>query len=102
LRFQTNGKYYQSYNASFTEPWLGGKKPNSLSVSGYHTIQTNGRPRSDIFRSEITISGGSVGLGKRLKWPDDYFSLYHEIDYQYYSLDNYSAGFLFTNGYANN
>lgn len=102
LRFQTNGKYYQSYNASFTEPWLGGKKPNSLSVSGYHTIQTNGRAKGDIFRSQITISGGSVGLGKRLKWPDDYFSLYHEVDYQYYALDNYSSGFLFTNGYANN
>ncbi|MEO8085892.1 MAG: outer membrane protein assembly factor BamA [Bacteroidota bacterium] len=102
LRFQTNGKYYQSYNASFTEPWLGGKKPNSLSVSAYQTIQTNGRSKSDILRSEITISGGSVGLGKRLKWPDDYFSLYHELDYQYYSLHNYSSGFLFTNGYANN
>jgi outer membrane protein insertion porin family len=102
LRFQTNGKYYQSYNASFTEPWLGGKKPNSLTVSGYHTIQTNGRAKGDAFRSQITISGGSVGLGKRLKWPDDYFSLYHEVDYQYYALDNYSAGFLFTNGYANN
>ncbi len=102
LRFQTNGKYYQSYNASFTEPWLGGKKPNSLSVSAYRTIQSNGRSKSDVFRSQITISGGSVGLGKRLKWPDDYFSLYHELDYQYYALDNYSSGFLFTNGYANN
>ncbi len=102
LRFQTNGKYYQSYNASFTEPWLGGKKPNSLSVSGYRTIQTNGRAKNDVFRSEITITGGSVGLGKRLKWPDDYFSLYHEFDYQYYSLQNYSSGFLFSNGYANN
>ncbi|MCX6276257.1 MAG: outer membrane protein assembly factor BamA, partial [Bacteroidetes bacterium] len=102
LRFQTNGKYYQSYNASFTEPWLGGKKPNSLSVSAYQTIQSNGRSKSDVFRSQITISGGSIGLGKRLKWPDDYFSLYHELDYQYYALDNYSSGFLFTNGYANN
>ena len=102
LRFQTNGKYYQSYNASFTEPWLGGKKPNSLSVSAYQTIQSNGRSKSDVFRSQITISGGSIGLGKRLKWPDDYFSLYHEFDYQYYALNNYSSGFLFTNGYANN
>ena len=102
LRFQTNGKYYQSYNASFTEPWLGGKKPNSLSVSVYHTIQSNGRTKEDPFRSSITISGGSVGLGKRLKWPDDFFTLYHEFDYQYYQLNNYSSGFLFTNGYANN
>ncbi len=102
LRFQTNGKYYQSYNASFTEPWLGGKKPNSLSVSAYQTIQSNGRSKGDPLRSSIVITGGSVGLGKRLKWPDDYFSLYHELDYQYYQLNNYTSGFLFTNGYANN
>ncbi|MEY4595381.1 MAG: outer membrane protein Omp85, partial [Bacteroidota bacterium] len=67
LRAQSNGKFFQSYNASFTEPWLGGKKPNSLSVSAYQSIQTNGRPKGDPLRSEIKISGISVGLGKRLK-----------------------------------
>jgi len=102
IRFQTNGKYYRSINTSFTEPWLGGKKPNSLSVSAYNTVQTNGIPRSDLGHSSISISGGSVGLGRRLKWPDDYFSLFHEVDYQYYELRNYSTGFLFTNGFANN
>jgi outer membrane protein insertion porin family len=101
LRFQTNGKYYQSYNASFTEPWLGGKKPNSLTVGGFRTIQSNGRPKGDELRSAITITGGSVGLGKRLKWPDDYFSLYHEINYQYYELEKYS-GFLISSGFSNN
>jgi outer membrane protein insertion porin family len=102
LRFQTNGKYYQSYNASFTEPYLGGKKPISLTTAYYHTVQSNGRPRGDIFRSEIVIDGGSVGIGKRLKWPDDFFSIYHEISYQYYALNNYSSGFIFNDGYANN
>jgi len=102
LRFQTNGKYYQSYNASFTEPYLGGKKPNSLTVSIYHTITTNGFSRDDFRRSQTTITGISVGLGKRLKWPDDYFSIYHEISYQYYALHNSTGGFVFNNGYANN
>jgi outer membrane protein insertion porin family len=101
LRFQTNGKYYQSYNASFTEPWLGGKKPNSFTVGGFRTIQSNGRPKSDAFRSSITITGGSIGLGRRLKWPDDYFTLYHEINYQYYELNQYS-GFLISSGFSNN
>ncbi len=101
LRYQTNGKYYRSINASFTEPWLGGKKPNSLTVGGFQTVQSNGRPKSDALRSSITITGGSIGLGKRLRWPDDYFTLYHEINYQYYELRQYS-GFLISNGFSNN
>lgn len=102
LRFQTNGIYYQSYNASFTEPWLGGKKPNSLSVSLFRSLQSNGRSSSDIARQSISIDGASVGLGKRLKWPDDFFSIYYEVSYQYYSLKNYSSSFLFSNGFSNN
>lgn len=102
LRAQTNGKYYQSYNMSFTEPWLGGKKPNSLSVSVFHSVQSNGRSKSDPFRESITITGTSVGLGKRLKWPDDYFTLYGEMSYQYYILNNFSSTFLFSEGTSNN
>lgn len=102
LRFQTNGVYYQSYNASFTEPWLGGKKPNSLSVSFFRSVQTNGQPKSSETRQSISISGVSVGLGKRLKWPDDFFSIYYEIRYQYYSLNNYATTFLFSDGFSNN
>ena len=102
LRAQTNGKFYQSYSASFTEPWLGGKKPNSFSVSVFRSIQSNGRKKSDADRQSIAISGLSVGLGKRLKFPDDYFSVYHEINYQYYELKNYSSTFLFSDGFANN
>lgn len=102
LRFQTNGIYYQSYNASFTEPWLGGKKPNSLSVSVFRSVQSNGKSSSDVLRQSISIDGASVGLGKRLKWPDDFFSIYYEMSYQYYSLNNYNSSFLFSNGYSNN
>lgn len=102
LRAQTNGKYFQSYSASFTEPWLGGKKPNSLTVSTFRSIQSNGLPKSDDSRQSIGINGVSVGLGQRLRKPDDYFSVYHEINYQYYELQNYSSTFLFSDGFANN
>jgi len=102
LRAQTNGSYYQSYNISFTEPWMGGRKPNSLSVAYFHTIQTNGRKSGAVDRRSIVIDGVSVGLGKRLKWPDDYFSIFYELNYQYYSLDNYSTLFLFSDGISHN
>ena len=102
LRAQTNGKYYQSYNASFTEPWLGGKKPNSLSVSIFRSIQSNGVSKGELNRQSIEITGASVGLGKRLKKPDDYFTNYIEASYQYYVLNNYGGTFLFANGYSNN
>ncbi len=102
VRFQSNGRFYQSYNLSFTEPWLGGKKPNSLSVSVFHSIQTNGRKKNDALRSDLKITGGSVGLGRRLKWPDDFFSIYHEASYQYYNLNAWTGDFLFNDGTANN
>lgn len=102
LRIQTNGKQFQSYNASFTEPWLGGKKPNALSFSIYNSIQTNGLNKGDATRQAIHIYGISVGLGKRISWPDDFFSLYFETGYQNYHLDNYQSTFLFTNGTSNN
>lgn len=102
LRFQTNGKAYQSYNASFTEPWLGGKKPNSFSVSGYHSrYVTNGRSDDDPLQSSAKITGASIGLGKRLKKPDDFFTIYHELNFQYFDFKNYSSNFLFPTGFAN-
>ena len=71
LTASSNGIYYQNYNLSFTEPWLGGKKPTSLSVSLYKSISSNGQ--SDEQREAIEITGLTIGLGKRLKYPDDYF-----------------------------
>lgn len=104
LRAQSNGLYYQSYSVSFTEPWLGGKKPNSLTVSAYHNIQNlSGRESSDPEYQALKITGATVGLGKRLKWPDDYFTLYMAADYQHYDLINYPlAGINFTEGNVNN
>lgn len=101
VRAQSNGTYYQAYNMSFVEPWLGGKKPNSLTVSLYNTTQTNGRSRNDELRQSINISGVAVGLGRRLKWPDDYFTLYNEVSFQNYNLNQWTA-FLFEDGRSNN
>lgn len=111
VRAQSNGLYFQSYNISFTEPWLGGKKPNSLSVTAYYSVQSNGQTRMaksngekivNPLRQSLDIFGVSVGLGKRLKKPDDYFTLYHEMNYQYYTLNNFNSIFSFSKGYSNN
>ena len=101
LRAQSNGKFYQSYSASFVEPWLGGKKPNSFSVSLYHTMQTNGFQAGDPSRASMKISGASIGLGRRLSWPDDWFSLVNSLSFQRYDLTNWSY-FLIKDGISNN
>lgn len=104
LRAQSNGRYYQSYNFSFTEPWLGGKKPNSLTVYVNHMSFSNTGTirRSDPNYSGVAISGVGVGYGRRLKFPDDYFSSYYEFSYQYYDVINNENLFPnFKNGYAN-
>jgi outer membrane protein insertion porin family len=110
IRAQTNGIYYQSYNFSFTEPWLGGKKPNALTVSAFHSlfnntnarkyITVNGQKTINPLRSSMGIFGGTVGLGRRLKWPDNYFNMYTHVSYNYYDLINYNS-FVFKTGYAN-
>jgi outer membrane protein insertion porin family len=102
VRAQSNGLYFQSYNASFTEPWLGGKKPNSLSVTFYHSVQSNGLKPSDDNRQDVKITGMSVGFGKVLKRPDDYFQVYAELNYQYYQLNKFTSVFAFSDGYSNN
>ncbi len=102
IRAQSNGRIYSSYNLSFVEPWLGGKNPNTFSVSLYRSIMTNGKKKGEDDRESMIIDGASIGLGKRLAWPDDYFSLYGELNYQRYSLNNYNVySFLFSNGNSN-
>jgi outer membrane protein insertion porin family len=82
LRAQSNGRFFQSYNFSFTEPWLGGKRPMALSVSGYHNRFNNGRPNESSDFSQLLITGVTVGIGTRLRVPDDWFILQTSIDYQ--------------------
>ena len=111
VRLQTNGEFFQSYNISFTEPWLGGRKPNGLTVSAFFTNQTNGADRfvTDINGSRIRnpnrqslgIYGITVGLSRRLQWPDDFFTLSNQISYQYLDLNNW-VNFVFNTGFSNN
>lgn len=98
LRMQSYGKGYLSYSASFTEPWLGGKKPNSFSVSYYHSLYSNGLSRSSENYQSFKIDGFMLMLGKRLAWPDDYFTLMQRISIQTYRLNNYGSIFAFGNG----
>ncbi|MCD4729149.1 MAG: BamA/TamA family outer membrane protein [Bacteroidales bacterium] len=101
LRVQSYGKGYISYSASFTEPWLGGKKPNALSISYYHSLYSNGYPKDNLARQSFTIDGITVGVGRRLTWPDDYFTLYTGVNFQRYKLQNYTQIFSFGNGTGN-
>ena len=97
---RSNGAYYQNYNISFTEPWLGGKKPTSLQVSLFKAISSNGQ--QDDQRQEIQVTGISLGIGKRLKNPDDYFTVYNGLNYMQYKLSNSQSFFSFRNGVSNN
>jgi outer membrane protein insertion porin family len=131
---QTNAKYYQSYSVSFLDPWFGGKRPNSLSVSAYYSRQTGinssyyssswrnaygysylgsaySNYYSDYYQSAyesaydpnkiLQMIGVSVGFGKRLNWPDDYFTFQAELGYQWYYLKNWDYLYYMTNGTSN-
>ena len=104
INLVTNGAFYYSINTSFTEPWLGGRRPQALSVSLYHNLYSNGYwvGKDDKSYYSLMITGGGVSLSKRLKWPDDYFILSHGLTYKHYNLRNYtSLTSAFTDGSAN-
>lgn len=100
LRFQSTGRRYQSFNVSFTEPWLGGHKPNSLSVGVFASKFTNNLEKADPNFGKLNTTGGSIGIGKQLKWPDDYFTLISSVNVTNYSLHNYTTNFFITEGNA--
>ena len=104
IRFQTNGNYYTSLSASFMEPWLFGKKPTSLSLSLYYTRQTNSYLAFNILNNDefMEVYGFAAGIGKRLKWPDNYFVLYNQLSWQTYKLQNWNYNFLFQTGLSHN
>ncbi len=130
---QTNGTYYQSYNASYSTNWFGGKRPIQFSVGAYFSKQTdisstyyNSAAMQNYYNNYyyrgygagsygynnyenyydpdtyIKLYGVNVGWGKRLRWPDDYFTLSLQLAYQRYMLKNWRSGFLMRNGTANN
>ncbi len=101
LRGQTNGKYYQSYSFSFSEPWFGGKKPVSFGVSAFTSLQSNGLASADPNAYKIRLNGVSFSLGRKLKWPDNWFSLVHTVNLNQYILNNYQ-GYLFQTGTSYN
>lgn len=104
IRFQTNGTYYTSLSASFMEPWLFGKKPTSLNLSLYYTRQTNSYLYLNIKNNNeyMEVYGFAAGIGKRLKWPDNYFVLYNQLSWQTYKLQNWNYYFMFDTGLSHN
>ena len=104
FRFQTNGTYYTSLSASFSEPWLFGKKPTSLNMSLYYTRQTNSYLAFNILNNDeyMEVYGFAAGLGKRLKWPDNYFVLYNQLSWQTYKLKDWAYQFMFDTGISHN
>lgn len=104
INMVSNGSYYYALNGSFTEPWLGGKRPQSLSVSVYHNLYSNGyfADKDSPSYYSLMITGAGISLSKRLKWPDDYFVLSQGITFKHYTLNNYTQlTDLLTNGAAN-
>ena len=134
---QTNARYYQAYSVSFLDPWFGGKRPNSLSVTAYYSRQTGvnssyynstwsnpylysgygygyggyGYNYDDYYQNSIQnaydpnkvlqMAGVTVGFGKRLSWPDDYFTFTAELSYNYYYLKNWEYLYYMNNGTSN-
>ncbi|MAQ76650.1 MAG: outer membrane protein assembly factor BamA [Aquimarina sp.] len=103
LRAQAS-QFFQTYSLSFIEPWLGGKKPYQLSTSISHTVQFlfNNRTRDVDRDRRFLITGGSIGIAKRLNWPDNYFTLSQALSVRHYNLKNYNTGlFTFGDGASN-
>jgi len=100
---QSSGRTYQNFSFTFTEPWLGGKKPIYFAVSAYTQGSSTGQyyaPTSPLYNN-LRINGVGVTLGKKLHWPDDYFQLNYSLNLDHYNLDNYT-GYLFSNGTSYN
>ncbi|MBE6181745.1 MAG: outer membrane protein assembly factor BamA [Rikenellaceae bacterium] len=100
LSAQTNGTYYKAFSFSFTDPWLGGRKPNSFTLSAHYSEQNDAYYVWQSSTQYFRTYGIAAGLGKRLNWPDPYFSLYTELSYERYTLKDWDY-FVMSNGSAN-
>jgi len=94
LQVQANGRAFQSYSISFTEPWLGGRKPNSFTVSLAHSKSNPSAAYSTTGAEEVALNTSSItlSLGRRLEWPDNYFTLTNALTLQVYEYKNYLTG----------
>ena len=99
IRGQSSGRTYTNYSLTFSEPWLGGKKPIYFAVSAYTQSSSTGQyyPTTSPEYNNVRINGVGITLGKRLNWPDNYFQLNYSLNLDHYNLDNY-PGYLFENG----
>ena len=102
LNMQANGVQYQAYSLSFTEPWLGGRRPNSLSFSLNHSVQRTGAALDASSDQFIKVNSATVGLGRQLRVPDDYFTLSNSLSVSQYQTQNYNLLPGFASGYATN
>lgn len=99
VNYQSNGIYYNSFNTAFTEPWLGGRKPNALTVNMVYSKYSTSLTAPSA--SYIRMTGGGVAMSRRLKWPDDFFVLTYGAFYNNYRLKDYALINNFTDGYSN-
>jgi outer membrane protein insertion porin family len=103
LRGQSSGRTYQNFSFTFSDPWLGGKKPIYFALSAYTQLSSTGQyyPTTSPYYNKLRINGVGVTLGKRLNWPDNFFQLNYSLNVDHYNLDNYT-GYLFQNGTSYN
>jgi outer membrane protein insertion porin family len=103
LRGQSSGRTYQNYSLTFSEPWLGGRRPIYFAVSAYTQLSSTGQyyAKTSPDYNNLRINGVGVTLGKKLNWPDNYFQLNYSLNFDHYNLDNYT-GYLFQNGTSYN
>ena len=99
LRGQSSGRTYQNYSFTFSEPWLGGKKPIYFALSAYTQLSSTGQyyAKDNPNYNNLRINGVGVTLGKKLNWPDNYFQINYSLNFDHYNLDNY-PGYIFQNG----
>ncbi len=97
---QTNGTYYKAFAFSFTDPWLGGKKPNSFTLSAHISEQNDANWITNKATRHFRTYGVAAGLGKRLSWPDPYFTFYAEASYERYALKGWDS-FIVKTGSSN-
>lgn len=89
INYQSNGQYYNSLNFSFTEPWLGGKKPNALTTSFMYSKFSGSSIGEDANSSFLRVVGGGISMSKRVRWPDDNFVFTYGLNYQNFKLQDY-------------
>ena len=101
LQLQSNGRRFRSTSLVFSEPWLGGRKPNNFSVSLSRTSNRTINQLTNDLLGFLKATGFTVGLGRRLRWPDDYFQIQNTIAYQYYDVFNFGNTLGFSTGQSN-